>query len=145
MLYLLKCCKPILDFGWFSGRRTCSPLQNGYQPTRTCFLFSAAMIDGVSLALLSLYSISLAGNDHIHRLSQTNQKFSVNLESADKVKYMAEYATFYINNETDNYRLTVRPGILELCICPFLVQYIRSNRVACMRNYKLSWFIWLRT
>ncbi|XP_069114329.1 ficolin-1-like [Argopecten irradians] len=47
------------------------------------------------------------GNDNLHRLTSSPRTLRVELEAWDGTKGYAQYSTFQVENENDNYRLTV--------------------------------------
>ena len=55
-----------------------------------------------------MYFDLLVGNDNLHALtSYTNHRLRIELEDFNNVTKYAEYAVFYVSDESDGYQLTI--------------------------------------
>ena len=61
----------------------------------------------VSLLSLSTFSISIKGLDAIYYLTRLNQRLTIYLEAHDGEARAANYSTFYIDADDEEYRIHV--------------------------------------
>ena len=90
----------------------------------------------------------IVGNDNLFALPRTNRIMNLYLQKWDGSERTANYSNFYINDENDNYRLTVSNFTIRKCIvCAWWLNgvFFKSTMKICTLDikFKFSAFVFV--